>query len=182
MALPDVAKQMILEAGGQAMLDRALAADSKAVQDTAKLDALGVASKNYDNYDGSEVVSAAQKADATAQAQVAMEARLKVAEIGLESVLRMNDTIKTLEDTVKTLSDDLEAAKTREATAQQTIIDMQAKLGLFTDLRPPASQSTETLLSDREKTLVDSMMAQAKTADQPSLVDIAIGGSPAFNS
>lgn len=179
MALPDIAKNMILEAGGQAMLDRALAADSKAVQDTAKLDALGVASKNYDNYDGSEVVSAAEK---IAQAQTDMETRLKAAETKLTEAESIVSAFKALEDTVKTLSNDLEAAKIREVTAQQTIIDMQAKLGLFTDLRPPASQSTETLLSDREKTLVDSMMAQAKTADQPSLVDIAIGGSPAFNS
>lgn len=181
MALPDIAKNMILEAGGQEMLNRALAADSKAVEDTKTLDALGVASKTYDQYDGSEIVSAAAKVQSVAQAQADMETRLKAAEIKLEAADSAASALKTLEDTVKTLSDELEAAKVREAAALEAMRDMQSKLGLFTDLKPPASQSSETLLNDREKTLVDSMMAAAKTADTPSLVDMALGGSPAFS-
>jgi hypothetical protein len=182
MALPDIAKDMIREALGEDTLQRALAADSKAVEDTKALDAMGVASKNYQSYDGSEIVSAAAKVQSVAQAQADMETRLKAAETKLTEATDALASLKSLEETVKTLSTELSEAKTREAAAQTTIIDMQAKLALFTDLKPPASQSSETLLSDREKTLVDSMISAAKTADSPSLVDMAIGGAPTISS
>ncbi len=180
MALPDIAKTMIREALGEDTLQRALAADTKAADDTKTLDALGVASKKYDNYDGSEVVSAAQKADAVSQAQTAMETRLQAAETKLGDYDTLLSAVKSLQDTVKTLTDELEAAKTREATALDSMKDMQSKLALFTDLKPPASQSSETLLNDREKSLVDSVMGAAKAADTPSLVDTLIGGQPAI--
>ncbi len=136
--------------------------------------------KKYDNYDGSEVVSAAQKADAVSQAQTAMETRLQAAETKLGDYDTLLSAVKSLQDTVKTLTDELEAAKTREATALDSMKDMQSKLALFTDLKPPASQSSETLLNDREKSLVDSVMGAAKAADTPSLVDTLIGGQPAI--
>ena len=83
---------------------------------------------------------------------------------------------------VTELTEKLQGALDREAAAQTSMKDMQEKLGLFTDLKPPASQSTETLLNDREKTLIDSMMSAAKAADTPSLVDSLFGGSPAISS
>lgn len=174
MALPDIAKNMILEAGGQAMLDRAIAADSKADSDTKLMDVQGIASKVYDKYDGSAVLEAAAKIQGFEAVQADVEARLKAAET-------LGDTVKSLQETVKTLSDELEAAKTREAAALDSMKDMQSKLALYADLKPPASQSNETLLNDREKTLVQSMMATAKSADSMSLVDTLIGGSPAIS-
>lgn len=182
MALPDIAKTMINEALGPDVLAAALQADSKALADTAKMDALGIASKNYDQYSGSDVVEAAKQFAAFTTEFTALKGQLKETQKRLEAAESVSSALKQLEETVKTLSTELAEAKTREAATLESMTDMQGKLALFTDLKPPASQSNETLLNDREKTLVDAVMAQAKVADQPSLVDSLIGGSPTIQT
>lgn len=182
MTLPDIAKNMISEALGADVLNAALAADNKAVSDTQKMDALGIASKNYDQYNGSELLDAAAKVQMVITAQADLDTRLKATEERLKVADQLDAALKSMQDTVKTLSDELEAAKTREATALNSMKDMQSKLALFTDLKPPASQSSETLLDEREKTLIDQMMTVAKASDTPSLVDTLVGGSPAISS
>lgn len=182
MALPDVAKNMILEAGGQAMLDRALAADGKALEDTKVLDAMGVASKNYDQYDGSELISAAEKIQSSGGELAEVKTRLEAAETALKAYEGLSTTVTTLSDAVTKLLNDLEESKTREANLLTQMTVMQEKLALFTDLKPPASQSSETLLNDRDKSLIAEMMAEAKNLDTPSLVDEMLGSAPAVSS
>lgn len=182
MTLPDHAKTMIREALGPEALAAAEALDSKALADTAKMDALGIASKNYDQYSGSDMVEAAKQFTAFNTELTALKGQLEDTQKRLEAAEGVSSSVKQLEDTVKTLSTELEEAKTREATALESMKDMQSKLALLTDLKPPASQSSETLLNDRDKTLVETMMTQAKVADQPSLVDSLIGGSPTIQT
>lgn len=182
MALPDVAKQMINEALGPEVLQAAIQLDGKALADTAKMDALGIASKNYDQYSGSDVVEAAKQFAAFTAEFTALKGQLEETQKRLEAAESVSSAVKQLEDTVKTLSTELAEAKAREAATLESMKDMQGKLALFTDLKPPASQSNETLLNDREKTLVETMMTQAKVADQPSLVDSLIGGSPTIQT
>lgn len=181
MALPPHAKQMIGEALGAEALAAAEALDNKAVQDTAKMDAAGIASKNYDNYTGSELIQAAEKL-AAGDDLVAVKSLLGEAIVKLNTYAPLPEAVRTLQETVTLLTTELEDAKTREAAALQSIKELQEKSALLTDLKPPASQSNETLLNDREKSLVESVMAQAKTADSPSLVDTFVGGSPTVAS
>jgi hypothetical protein len=58
---------------------------------------------------------------------------------------------------------------------------LDLKLAEFSELKPPASQSNDTLLNGREKSLIDSVMATAKAGDQLSLVEKLVGGQPAVS-
>jgi hypothetical protein len=181
MALPDHAKNMIREALGAEVLAAAEALDSKAVSDTAKMDAAGIASKNYDNYTGSELIAAAAKV-AEGEDLKAVKALLGEALVKLNTYAALPEAVRTLQETVTQLTTDLEEAKTREVAQGEALRALQEKSALLTDLQPPASQSSETLLNDREKSLVESMMAQAKAANTPSLVDTFVGGAPTVSS
>lgn len=181
MALPQYAKDMIGEALGADVLAAAVALDGKALSDTVKMDAAGIASKNYDNYDGSQLVEAAQKIQSSGSELTELKTRLETAETALKAYEGLSATVTTLTDSVTKLLTEIEERKTREGELLTQMTDMQQKLALFSDLKPPGSQSQETLLNDREKSLVDDMMAKAKSADQPSLVDEMLGGAPALS-
>jgi hypothetical protein len=173
MALPKVAQDMILEAGGQAMLERALAADKLAETDTKTLDASGVAWKGYDKY-GDNVVPA-EKIAGLETAQKAIDDQLKL-------LADVPATIKALNDGIKSLTDQLQVELEAKATLLGKINDLEAKAALLTDLKPPASQSSETLLADREKTLLDTMIETSKQMDSPSLVEKLLGVQPVITS
>lgn len=182
MALPEIAKQNIGEALGAEVLAAAIALDGKSIDDTSKMDALGIQSKKYDQYDGSELISAAEKIQSSGGELAEVKTRLEAAETALKAYEGLSTTVTTLSDAVTKLLNDLEESKTREANLLTQMTDMQQKLALFTDLKPPASQSSETLLNDRDKSLIAEMMDQAKTLDTPSLVDSMFDGAPAVSS
>lgn len=179
MALPQIAKDMIGSALGADVLAAAETLNDKAVNDTAKMDSLGIASKGLDQYPGSELLDAVKKLGEFEAQNAEVLKRLEAAEAQAKAVEPLQATIKSLEDTVKTLSEAMEAYKTSETALLDRVNTMQKDVGLMTDLKSPASQSNETLLNDREKSLIDQVMNAAKSADTPSLVDSLIGGSPA---
>lgn len=173
MALPEVARNMILEAGGQEMLDRALAADSKAETDTKTLDSQGVAWKGYDKY--GETVVPAEKIAGLETAQKAIDEQLK-------TLVYVPATISALNDSVKSLTDQLQTSLTSNADLLKKINDLESKQALLTDLKPPASKSDDTLLANREKTLLETVMESAKMDDSVSLVDKLMGVQPVIHS
>lgn len=181
MALPDIAKDMIKTALGEDTLQRALAADSKAAADSKTLDAQGIASKNLDQYPGSEVLEAARTIQGFTPEFTALKTRLEAAEQSVKTITDLTAAVKSLQETVKALDDKLTASQSAETAALKTVADLQKDLAELKDLKPPASQSSETLLNDREKSLVDSVIQAAKSADQKSLVDTLVGGSPAIS-
>lgn len=174
MALPQQAESMIAEALGADVLERARELDGKALEDTKTLDALGVASKGYDKYDGAGLVPA-EKVAALETAQTAIDERLKA----LDDVPA---TIKALNDSVKRLTDQLETELKAKADLMGKINELESKQALLTDLKPPASQSSETLLNNREKSLIDSVMADAQKSDAPSLIEKLLGVQPTIHS
>lgn len=168
MSLPEVARNMILEAGGQAMLDRAVAADKQAETDTKALDSQGVAWKGYDKYETPEAIAKF----------AALETAQKTADDALMALADVPETIKALNDSVKLLNEKLETELAAKATLLDKINELESKQALLTDLKPPASQSSETLLQDREKTLLDSMIEVSKQLDAPSLVEKLMSVQP----
>ena len=173
MALPEVARNMILEAGGQEMLDRAVANDSKAESDTKTLDDQGVAWKGYDKY-GVEF--------APAEKVAALETAQKSVEETLKGLTDIPATIKALNDSVKSLTEQLTAELEAKAVLIEKINALESQQALLTDLKPPASKSNETLLENREKSFLDKMMEAAQKSDAPSLIDQLVGGHPAIHS
>lgn len=172
MALPEIARNMIAEAGGKEMLDRVLAADSKAEADTKTLDSQGVAWKGYDKYDENLLTEKLSPVDA----------RLKAAEELLAKMADMPATISALNQSVKSLTDQLTDSQKSLTDALAKINELESKQALLTDLKPPASQSSETLLSDREKSLIDKVMEAAKQTDSVSLIDSLMGTQPNIHS
>lgn len=171
MALTDVQREFIRGIGGDEMLKRAESADTKAQQDTKTLEALGVQHKGLENFDGATIPTGDEELKALAVAQADIDTRLKSVE-GLPAV------IETLQGTVKSLVDQLSAKTEAESKSLEKINALEAQLQEYKDLKPPASQSDDALLSQREKSFLDQVMAQAKSADAPSLVDKVVGGQP----
>lgn len=182
MSIPDAARSMINEALGEDVLRQAEAADGKAVQDTKTLEGQGVASKGYDQYGDSEVLSAAQKVQAVEQAQTAADTRLKTVEETMKELADLPAAFKAMSETIKTLTEQVETSQRAEADALGKIKELEGKLAFLTDLKPPASKSDETLLVDREKSFIDSVMESAKSGDQSSLIETLMGGKPNIHS
>lgn len=180
MTLPEPAQIMIREALGEEALRRALAADAKAAKDTQKLEEAGVAWKGYDNYDGSAFLTEVQKVVSAAAESV--DTRLKTAEEALKTLAELPATVKTLNDTVKALEEQLTASQTRENALMERTADLEKQLAEYHDVQPPASQSKDTILQDREKSLLEKAMEQSKSLDSLSLVEKVVGGQPALSS
>lgn len=180
MALPDAARSMIQDALGPDAVRRAEAADNKAAGDTKTLEGQGVASKGRDNYDGATIpVSADAAALKTLQTDhEAVVKRLTEAEATLKLVADLPGALKSLQDTVKALSDQLVASQQSEAATLEKYNALEAKWLEYSALKPPATKSDETLLDDRAKTLLDTLMTQAKSESTPSLVEKMVGGQP----
>lgn len=178
MTLPEAARSMIAEALGEDALRRAEAADSKAAADTKTLESQGVAYKGYDQYDGSAFVEQVEKA--VKQAVDDLDTRLKTVEAALAAMTEVGATLKTLNEAVKALGEQLTASQQAESGALERINALEAKLAEYRDVQPPASQSQDTLLSARELSFLDKVMAETKVADGQSLVEKLIGGEPAI--
>jgi hypothetical protein len=181
MALPPVARDMIKNALGDDALARAEAADSKAVSDTKSLEALGIASKGYDNFDGATIPAtpdaAALKALQDEHADVVK--RLADAEKALGD---LPATLKALNDRLTTMSEQVMASQQAASDSLKMYNDLNAKWVEYSSLQPPASKSGDTVLGDREKSLLDQVITTAKAADTKSLVEQLVGGSPAVST
>lgn len=175
MSIPDVAQSMISEALGADTLQNALAMDKQGEKDSKALDAAGVASKGHDKYDGSQTVAVTKQLEA-------LETRLKAAEAVLTENAALKAKIEALESTVKAITATSEDQTKSLNAALQANNDLQKKLTEYTEVKAPASQSNDTILSDKDKSLVDQLMNAAKQQAQKSLVDQAVDGHPVVGS
>jgi hypothetical protein len=171
MALPEAAERMIAEALGEDVLNAARAQDSKAEKDTKALDGLGVASKGYDKYEGSPLVEAAAK-------MTDLETRLKTAEEALKQVTDLSAAVLAMNESIKRLTDEVETSRSAENKALEQVNDLTKRLAEQTELAAPASQSKDTLLNERDKTILENMMEAAKSEDTLSLVEKMVGSKP----
>jgi len=174
MTLTEQQREFIKGVGGDEMLKRAEAADAKAVTDTKTLESIGVQSKGLDNFEGS-TIPPVQQIEALKVIQADFATQLKAVE-GLPGV------VEGLRSTIKTLGEQVAEGQQRESELLKKINDQEKKLLEYTALTPPSSQSGDTLLNEREKTLLGSLEAAAKVADSPSLVEIVAGNKPAVTA
>lgn len=184
MALPTIARDMIKNALGDEALARAEAADNKAEKDTKTLESLGIASKGYDNFDGATIPTspdaAALKALQTEHADVVK--RLADAEATLKALGDLPATLKGLTDQLTAMNDQVAASQQAASDSLKKYNDLEAKWVEYSSLQPPASSSSDTILGDREKSLLDKVITEAKATDTPSLVEKLLGGSPAVST
>lgn len=184
MALPPVARNMIKDALGDDALSRAEAADTKAEKDTKSLEALGIASKGYDDFSGATIPvapdAAALKALQTEHADVVK--RLSEAEATLKAVADLPATLKSFNDLVTGLSEQVTASQQAASDSLKKYNDLEAKWVEYSSLGPPASKSDDTILGDREKTFLDKVITAAKATDTPSLVDQIVSGTTAVST
>lgn len=169
--------EMIRGIGGDEMAARAESADTKALGDTAKLDAAGVASKNApstDNFDGSAIPGLDEEKAFLAAAKD-FDGRLKVVESLQTTITSQADQIKTLLGEVGTLKTQHTEAVTRANSLEQKLAEYQA-------VAPPASKSSDTIVNDREKSLLEHIADESKTGNDFSLIEKAFGKAPAAPS
>jgi hypothetical protein len=180
MPISSEAARMIEEALGADVLQAAQQADNKAGEDTKKLDALGVASKNYDQYDGSELLKAAKTIEEMVnKANGEFDTRLKTVE---DSLTELPQSLKGLTDLINSLNDKVEKSQQAVTAVLEKNNQLETKLAELTDLQPPASKSDNTLLGQREKTLVDNVMAAAKADDSVSYIEKLLGSQPTITT
>lgn len=166
MTIPQQGQEMIREALGQEVLDAALATDGKAVTDTKTLEASGVAFKGLD-----AEIQPGNKPEPAEDKSVDELAQLKAAVDFLSAAVKRQDEQLQLEIQAKTdLLTQLNAVK--------------GQLALLTDLQLPASQSKETLLDARQKSIVEAAMQEAKAADAggQSYIEKLLGVQPTIQS
>lgn len=162
--------EMIRGIGGDEMVTRAESADAKAQKDTTKMDAAGVASKqapSVDNFEGSQIPDDENKALMLAQKDI--DDRLKTVEKLSAQITQQGETIKTLTTEIGTL-------KTNYTQAVERANDLEKKLAEYQAVAPPASQSSDTILGQRETSLLQHIAADAKSGDSLSLIEQAFGG------
>jgi len=163
--------EMIRGIGGDEMVTRAEAADAKALGDTAKLDASGVASKNApsaDNFEGSNIPGAEEE-KALLVAQKDLNDRL-------EKVEKLSETVAAQDTTIKALLGEVGTLKTQLTSAVERGNDLEKRLAEYQAVAPPASKSNDTILGDRETSLLQKIAQDAKTGDSLSLIEQAFGG------
>lgn len=159
-------QKMVVDVLGEDGLKRVLAVDSKALTDTPKLEAMGVESKGLNDFTGSAI-----PADKELEALKSdMDTRLKAFE-GLPS------RVEALQVVVKTLSAEVQDAQGREANALKELNELKLKLLEYQTLAPPSSKSGDTILNEREKSLIETI-AQ-KESVSTSLIDMMTGKQPA---
>lgn len=163
--------EMIRGIGGDEMVTRAENADAKAQKDTVKMDAAGVASKQapgIDNFEGSKIPEE-DETKALLVAQKDMDARLKTVE-------SLPALVQQLDATIKTLTAEIGTLKTSNTQALERANDLEKKLAEYQTVAPPASKSNDTILGERETSLLQKVAADAKTGDNLSLIEQVFGG------
>jgi len=171
MPLSEQQREFIRGVGGDEMLKRAESADTKAIADTKTLEALGVESKGLNNFDGATIPAAKSDLEATVKVVGDIETRLKAVE-------SLPTQIKTLTETIQALTGQVSASQQAENQALEKYNALEKQFLEFKAVAPPASQSDDTLISERDKSYLDTLMTQAKAANQPSLIDTLVGGQP----
>lgn len=171
MPLSEQQREFIRGVGGDEMLKRAESADTKAVADTKTLEALGVESKGLENFQDASIPAAKSELEAVKVVQTDIETRLKLLEA-------LPAQLKTQNETIQALTGQVAASQLAESQALEKANALEKQLEEMRALKPPASQSDDTLLSGREKTYLDTLMTQAKVNDSPSLIDKMTGGQP----
>lgn len=149
--------EMIRGIGGDDMVARAQAADTKALTETTKLDGAGVASKNHDNFEGSSIPQD-DELKALGTVQKDFDSRLKKVEALPELLTTLDSTLKSLSSQLATLQTTSNDALAKANANEQKLLEFQA-------VAPPASKSEDTLLNEREKSLMEQMATQAKSED-----------------
>lgn len=165
-------EEQIRGIGGEEMWQRALAADTKALEETAKNDAAGIASKNHDNFEGSTIPDDEDN-KALLTAQKDMNERL----LKVEKLLTMPDTLGRIDDTLKSL---VEKVGTMQETSSQALAkanDNEKKLLEYQAVEPPASKSKDTIINERERAFYETMSEEAKTQSEQSLIQRMSGES-----
>jgi len=165
-------EEQIRGIGGEEMWQRALAADTKATGDTTKMDDAGITSKTHDNFEGS-VLPDEDENKALLTAQKDMNTRL-------ENVEKLQSVIVALDATVKTLTEKIGTMQTSEGEHLKKLNELESKLLEYQAVEPPASKSTDTLLKDREKSLINSIHEQTKDESGKSLIEQLFGNSPSI--
>lgn len=172
MTIPQAGQDMIREALGQETLDAALAADGKALTDTKTLEASGVAFKS----------NAPAPAAPPAEDKAAPVAPAIPAPAPDDQLKALTGQVAILTATVKALLDRMDVEVQAKTDLLTQLNDLKAKMALYGDLQPPASQSSDTLLSGREKTIVETALNQAKMDGEPSYIEKLLGVQPTIQS
>lgn len=162
--------------GGDEMWQRAQAADSKALTDTAKLDAAGVSSKNVsaDNFEGSKIPED-DEVKALGVATKDMDTRLKTLEALPALITTLDSTIKGLQAQLATSQQAAADALAKANANEKALLEYQA-------LAPPASQSNDTLLDARNKSLLEQLSESVKSDGAMSMIEQAMGKAPAVSA
>lgn len=168
MAIPAEARTMIAEALGEEVLRSAEALDAQAGKDTKTLEDQGVAWKGYDQYNGSTFSSLDQKWQDLQERLAATEQKLLVFDT-------MQTGLQHLQEQIKTLTEQIETTQNADANLLETVNTLQGKIAELTDLKPPASESGDTLLNKREKSLIEAALSQAQADNQTSLIEKLLG-------
>lgn len=166
-------EEMFRGIGGEEMWQRVQAADTKDLADTKQMDAAGVASKNMpdiENFEGS-VIPNDDEIKALQIANKDLNDRLKSVE-GLPTLLTtLDSTLKALQGQISTLQTSTSDALAKANANEKKLLEYQA-------VAPPASKSDDTLLNERETSLLQKAMATAKQSDQKSLIEQMFGSEP----
>lgn len=159
--------------GGEEMWQRAQAAESKDLTDTKNLDAAGVVSKGLDNFQGSTIPET-DEVKALGVATKDLDARLKVIE-------NLPALLTSLDASVKNLTAQLATSQKAASDALAKANDVEKKQLEYQAVAPPASKSNDTLLNEREKSLLDNFAESVKQDGSISLIEKAMGKSPAVS-
>lgn len=173
MSLTENQRAFIKELGGDEMLNRVEAADTKALVDTHKLEALGIESKGLDNFEGSVLPT-----DADIEALKAQTADI---ETKLKSIESVPGQLEAMGKMLKAQNDLIGQMQKVASDALAKSNDLEKKLLEYQAVAPPATQSKDTILNEREKSVIEQAMAQAKSENAPSLVEMAMGIRPVAN-
>lgn len=170
MAFTKEVEDMIRGIGGDDMVKRAQALDTKALPDTQALEAAGVISKGLENFEGSTLPTD-DGYEALKQAQIDIDTRLKAVE-------QIPALVAGLQASLKTLADQLALAQKTYSDALKVSNDTALKLAEYQAVEPPASQSKDTLLNEREKSLIEQISESVKQDGSKSLIDLMVGTAP----
>ena len=167
-------EDMIRGIGGDDMVKRAQALDTKALPDTKQLEAAGVMSKGLDNFEGS-TLPVDSDIEALKASQTDIDTRLKA----VETVPAL---IVALQTSLKLLNDQLALVQKAESDALAKANAVEKKLLEYQAVEPPASQSKDTLLNEREKSLIEQLSESVKQDGSKSLIESIFGNTPAVSA
>lgn len=159
--------------GGEEMWQRAQSAESKDLADTKTLEDKNIASKGLDNFEGSTLPEDDEVK--------ALEVATKDLDTRLKALETIPEHIAQLEKSNKSLTDQLAQALKAESDALAKANEVEKKLLEYQAVEPPASKSKDTLLDEREKSLIEQISKQAEQDNSVSLIGQLFGNKPAVS-